>query len=261
MDTFLDSILSGSAAVVWATLFALLVVRYLVIAGSAVLVFYGWQGNRLFHRKLQQRWPRRQDYFREIGYSFLSFGVFAAVAVLVLAGPLSPYTRIYHDVGEYGWGYFVASLLLVLLIHDAYFYWAHRLMHHPRIYRHVHLTHHRSTNPTPWAAFAFHPLEAVVEAGIIFFIAFLFPVHPAVILLFVLVMTIYNVYGHLGWELYPASFAQHPVGRWINTSISHNQHHQQAHSNYGLYFLWWDRWFGTLNPDYETAFEREGQPR
>ncbi len=173
-----------------------------------------------------------------------------------MAGPLRPYTQIYSDVDKYGWGYFGFSLVLVLLIHDAYFYWAHRAMHHPRIYRFVHRTHHRSTNPTPRAAFAFHPLEAVVEAGIIFFIAFLFPVHAGVILLFVLVMTVYNLYGHLGWELYPAGMARHPIGRWINTSVSHNQHHKHAHSNYGLYFLWWDRWFGTLHPDYESAFER-----
>ena len=175
---------------------------------------------------------------------------------MVLAGPLRPHTQIYSEVDKYGWGYFGLSLVLVLLIHDAYFYWAHRAMHHPRIYRFVHFTHHRSTNPTPWAAFAFHPIEAVVEAGIIFFIAFLFPVHAGVILLFVLVMTVYNVYGHLGWELYPAGMARHAIGRWINTSVSHNQHHKHAHSNYGLYFLWWDRWFGTLHPEYESAFER-----
>lgn len=256
MDAFLDDVLTGNAWQVWVSIYVLLSVRYLVIAGVAVLVWYGWRRNEGFCRKIQQRWPRPTDYAREIGYSFLTFGVFAAVAVLVLAGPLRPYTKIYGDVSEHGWGYFAASLLLVLLVHDAYFYWAHRAMHHPRLYRFVHLTHHRSTNPTPWAAFAFHPLEALVEAGIIFFIAFLFPVHTGVILLFVLVMTIYNVYGHLGWELYPAGFARHPVGRWINTSVSHNQHHRQAHSNYGLYFLWWDRWFGTLHPDYDAAFDR-----
>lgn len=259
MDDFFASVLTGNTLTVWATLFGLLTMRYLVISGVAALIFHGWWRKRFFHRKLQQRWPRREDYVREIVYSFLTFGVFAGVAVLVLAGPLRPYTQIYGDVAEHGWVYFFSSLLLVLLIHDAYFYWAHRLMHHPRIYRFVHLTHHRSTNPTPWAAFSFHPIEAVVEAGIIFFIAFLFPVHTGVILLFVLVMTVYNVYGHLGWELYPAGMARHPLGRWINTSISHNQHHRHVHSNYGLYFLWWDRWFGTLHPDYEAAFERRAR--
>ena len=259
LDALLEFVTTGNATTVWAAIFVLLIVRYLVIAGLAALIFYGLFKRRAFARKLQQRWPRSQDYLREIGFSFLTFTIFAAIAVLVLAGPVRPYTQLYSDVAEYGWPYFFLSLALVLLIHDVYFYWMHRLMHHPKIYRFVHLTHHRSTNPTPWAAFAFHPLEAVVEAGIILFIAFLFPVHTGVILLFVLVMTIYNVYGHLGWELYPAGFAKHPIGRWINTSISHNQHHRHAHSNYGLYFLWWDRWFGTLHPDYEPAFDRRAR--
>ena len=68
-------------------------------------------------------------------------------------------------------------------------------------------------------------------------------------------MTVYNVYGHLGWELYPKGFAGHPIGRFVNTSVSHNQHHAKAKHNYGLYFLWWDRWFGTLDETYEQAFD------
>lgn len=254
MDGLIESLLADGGIRAWGMIYLLLSVRYLVLAGAAVLVWYGLRRRQGFQRKIQQRWPRRADYQREIGYSFLTFGVFAAVAVIVLTDPVRSHTQIYGDLSLHGWPYFLFSLVLVLLIHDAYFYWMHRLMHQPKIYRLVHLTHHRSTNPTPWAAFAFHPLEAVAEAGIIVFIAFLFPVHSGVILLFVLLMTIYNVYGHLGWELYPKGFAQSRIGRWVNTSVSHNQHHRHAHSNYGLYFLWWDRWFGTLHAQYEAAF-------
>ncbi len=50
--------------------------------------------------------------------------------------------------------------------------------------------------------------------------------------------------------------ARHPMGRFMNTSVSHNHHHEKAGDNYGLYFLWWDRWFGTLDPEYEARFGR-----
>jgi lathosterol oxidase len=66
----------------------------------------------------------------------------------------------------------IVSLALMLLLHDAWFYWTHRLMHHPKIFRHVHLVHHRSINPSPWAAYSFHPIEAVIEAGIYLLIVF-----------------------------------------------------------------------------------------
>jgi sterol desaturase/sphingolipid hydroxylase (fatty acid hydroxylase superfamily) len=63
------------------------------------------------------------------------------------------------------------------------------------------------------------------------------------------------VYGHLGWELYPKGFNHTWVGRWINTSVAHNQHHKYFTGNYGLYFLFWDRWMGTLRSEYDTSFE------
>lgn len=55
--------------------------------------------------------------------------------------------------------------------------------------------------------------------------------------------------------MYPKNFSRHWLGRWINTSISHNQHHQYFKDNYGLYTLIWDRLFGTIRKDYEEKFE------
>ena len=57
---------------------------------------------------------------------------------------------------------------------------------------------------------AFHPLEAVVEFGIVSIVPFIYPIHPLAIGLFLLNMMIYNVYGHLGFELYPKGiFKEH----------------------------------------------------
>jgi len=61
--------------------------------------------------------------------------------------------------------------------------------------------------------------------------------------------------SHLGYELYPTGFSKSRSGRWINTSVNHNFHHQFFKGNYGLYFLWWDRWMGTLRPDYDQRFD------
>jgi sterol desaturase/sphingolipid hydroxylase (fatty acid hydroxylase superfamily) len=68
-------------------------------------------------------------------------------------------------------------------------------------------------------------------------------------------MIVYNVYGHLGYELYPKGFNKHWLGRWINTSVNHNQHHQYFTGNYGLYFTFWDRIMGTIRKDYDQRFE------
>ncbi len=115
--------------------------------------------------------------------------------------------------------------------------------------------HHKSTNPSPFAAFAFHPAEAIVEAGIFAILLIIMPLCKWHLAAFFLFQMLYNVYGHLGWELYPKGFSKNWFGKWINTSINHNQHHHYFKGNYGLYFLWWDRLFGTIRPDYNEAFD------
>ncbi|PIQ21768.1 MAG: hypothetical protein COW65_07160 [Cytophagales bacterium CG18_big_fil_WC_8_21_14_2_50_42_9] len=135
-------------------------------------------------------------------------------------------------------------------------------MHHPKLFKAFHLLHHRSTNPSPWAAFAFSPLEAVVEGSIIFVIALLIPIHPLAILAFLLFMTIYNVYGHLGYEIYPQWVVNSPVGKWLNTSTNHNMHHQYFKGNYGLYFRFWDELFRTTHPHYDATLAKlVGKPK
>jgi sterol desaturase/sphingolipid hydroxylase (fatty acid hydroxylase superfamily) len=236
-------------------IFSVTLFRYLIIGFIAFTVFYVIKRNKWAYKKIQLRFPAGSDYRREMSYSLLTALCFSIIGYLLFFTPFRNYTKLYSRIPEYGLDYFFGSIVLMLLIHDTYFYWTHRLMHHPAIYKWFHKVHHLSTNPSPWAAYAFHPLEAVVEAGIVVVLALMIPVHPLSIGLFLFIMIIYNVYGHLGYELYPVGFSKNRVGRWINTSVNHNQHHQFFKGNYGLYFLWWDRWMGTLREDYDTQFD------
>ena len=216
--------------------------RYLVFAGLAFLLAYVLLRKRIQGRKIQSKFPQRNDYLREIGYSIMTIFIFAAVPVLIIYNDsIRPHTFYYTDINQYGQAYFFGAFIIMLFVHDTYFYWMHRLMHHPAIFKFIHLVHHRSTNPSPWAAYAFHPLEAIVEAGVVVVFLFIMPIHKLHLGFFFLFMIVYNVYGHLGYELYPKGFSRSKIGRWINTSVNHNQHHQYFKGNYGLYFLLWDK--------------------
>lgn len=223
--------------------------RYLVFSGIAYILFYVWKRRKWLHLKIQQRFPQSKDYWREIGHSTLTSLIFGLVAWLCLGTSFHQYTQFYGSISEHGLAWLLLSVPVTLLVHDTYFYWAHRLMHHPSVYRKMHLTHHKSVNPSPWAAFAFHPLEAIVEAGIIPILLIIMPLHPASFLGFVLFMLIFNIYGHLGYELFPKWLYTHPLGKWLNTSVYHNLHHEKFTGNYGLYFTFWDRICGTLRED------------
>lgn len=230
--------------------------RYFLIAGLAFLLFYILLHKRVRYKKIQARTPKGKDYAREIGYSIITISIFALVPLVILHIPaIARTTTFYTKIEQHGWLYFFLAFPFLFVLHDTYFYWTHRLMHHKRLFKHFHLVHHQSTNPSPWAAYAFHPLEAIVEAGIFVVFLYVLPVHTLHFLIFFFIMIVYNVYGHLGYELYPAGFNKHWLGRWMNTGISHNQHHQYFKGNYGLYFTFWDRVMGTLRKDYDQQFE------
>ena len=249
------SVLEFGTLIFFATL-----LRYILLAGIAFLLFYVIFKKKFLLSKIQQKFPKNKDYFREIGYSFITFLIFSLVGVGLYNPKVRPYTNTYFQISDYGYLYLFFSFVLMIIIHDTYFYWAHRFMHHPKVFRFFHYVHHQSTNPSPWASFSFQPLEAVVEAGIFIIFAFSIPLHFYVLLAFLIFMTAYNVYGHLGWELYPKKFEKSSLGKWINTSISHNLHHQYFKGNYGLYFMFWDRWMGTVSKNYAETFESTPRP-
>jgi len=238
------------------TLYKNIGTRYFLLAGIAFLLYYVLFKNKVVYKKIQSRFPKKKDYFREIGFSFITISIFALVPTLIIKNQaIVGHTTFYTHVEKYGWVYFFLAFPIMFIIHDTYFYWAHRLMHQKKLFKIFHLVHHQSTNPSPWAAYSFHPLEAIVEAGIFPVFLFTIPIHPLHILFFFLMMIIYNVYGHLGYELYPKGFNHHWLGKWINTSINHNLHHQHFKGNYGLYFTFWDRMMGTIRNDYDEQFE------
>jgi sterol desaturase/sphingolipid hydroxylase (fatty acid hydroxylase superfamily) len=191
---------------------------------------------------------------REFGYSMSTvviFGVIAGVIAAMTGGAGLPRPPMPSTVGD--WVVAAALVPAMLLLHDFYFYWMHRLIHVSWIYPHVHRVHHLSTNPSALSAFAFHPLEAVLEAAGVIAIVALVPAPVPTLIAFGLVAFALNVLGHVGYEFVPARVLASPVGRWLNSSTSHNLHHRTFKAHYGLYTLIWDRAFGTIDPRYDAA--------
>ena len=138
--------------------------KYFFISLPFFLVFYVFFRKTFSYKKIQIKFPGIKDYARESGFSTVSVIIFSIPPLLMLySDTIRPYTTFYTSIDEHGALYFVLAFPLMLLMHDTYFYWAHRLMHHPWLFKKIHLVHHKSTNPSPWAAYAFHPFEAIAE--------------------------------------------------------------------------------------------------
>ena len=155
--------------------------RYVLMAGGAYLFFWRWRGNPLTARGRTQHRPfQREDLAREVRASFLTCVVFGVLFGVSLAGTQP---RPLQHSGLSAVAEFVGWLAAVLVVHDTYFYWSHRLLHHPRVFAAVHHLHHRSHTPSPFSALAFHPVEAVLQ-GIWAVPLFLLPIPTVVWLAF-----------------------------------------------------------------------------
>lgn len=242
---------TGFFGIVWGTL----LLRYVLFAGAAFLVVWVFLGKKLAHKLIQRKKPEAERIWHEIKYSLITFFVFALSGVFTAWSQIHGYNLIYEDVSDYGTAYLIFSIFALILLHDTYFYWTHRLMHHKLLFKSFHLVHHRSTNPSPWAAFSFHPLEAIVEAGIIPLASVLFPLHQGAMLVFFVYMTSLNVLGHLSYELFPSWFLKSKFTNWHNTTTHHNMHHKYFNCNYSLYFNFWDKIMGTNHEKYKETFE------
>jgi lathosterol oxidase len=241
--------------------FGITTIRYFIIAGIPFLIFYLAFAQRLKKFKIQQKSASTKDFVREVWHSLQSTFVFAIVTVAILFTPLRQYTLVYQNIHEFPIWYIGIGLVVSLLIHDTYFYWMHRLLHHKMIFKRAHVVHHQSTNPSPWTSYSFHLFEAVTEGLVLVPIVFLLPIHPITIMLFAVVGFAINVYGHLGYEITPKWFRHTWLFEVFNTSVHHNLHHSKFKGNFGLYLRFWDRVMKTEHPDYVKRYDQLQQQR
>ncbi len=246
---------------IWGFIFLLMISRYLLFAGGAYWVCYVWKKDKLLARRIQKQAPKPQSIRLEIYHSLQTALIFACLGLILRLLRVNGYSQVYFDLESYGYGYSAFSFLLLIFLHDAYFYWVHRGMHYFSWGIRWHQIHHRSHNPSPWAAFSFHPAEALLEFAFAPLIVLVLPLHPLVLFSFATWALTWNIIGHLGYELFPAGFVHHPFFRWFNTSTHHNLHHQKARYNYGLYFNFWDTWMKTNDPNYLSQFDLHARDR
>jgi sterol desaturase/sphingolipid hydroxylase (fatty acid hydroxylase superfamily) len=253
----MDSILSYLLTLVgpWPSVFAFDFGRYLVAAAIVTGVIAAMPRPFLDLRRVRLRRPEAKQQRREFRHSVSTALVFSIVGVGIYYGAELGMFRVYSEATEYGWFYWIVSLALIVVAHDGYFYWIHRWMHRPSVFRRIHRTHHLSVAPTQWAAYSFSIGEALAQAAFLPVYLLIVPTHELVLFLWMAHQVLRNVVGHCGIELVPRAWLATWWGRWITTTLHHDMHHEHGRHNYGLYFTWWDRWCGTEHPEYRRRLK------
>ncbi|WP_299884935.1 sterol desaturase family protein [uncultured Ruegeria sp.] len=232
--------------------------RYALGAGGTFLVVNTMLARRLQDRKIRDRTPGWSQIKREVLTSARTVLIFAATGILIGLGHSSGLVPIYDKVSDFGWTYLIASLALIIVAHDGWFYWTHRLLHTRRLFRLAHRTHHQSHNPTPFTSYSFDITEAVLNALFLPIFVALVPMNTVALLVFLFHMMLRNALGHCGYEVFPADRNGKPLLDWMTSVTHHDLHHSHGRYNMGLYFTWWDRLMGTEHPDYHKEFARVG---
>ena len=229
--------------------------RYLIAAGLISALVWVLRRTSLASRKIQRREATRADFRREFLASLRTVIVYTVVIIPMIwafqHGVLKFYSGPVSALG------FAGYLAAILLAHDTWFYWTHRAMHTPRLFKTFHKFHHLTATPTPWTAYSFDIGEAFVMVLFMPLYALLVPTPGPVIFTFLAVMILRNAMGHAGLELHPRGWASHPVLKWISTTTHHDLHHNGSYNhNFGFYFTWWDKLMGTEHPRYVEVFDR-----
>lgn len=227
--------------------------RYVSFAVSVWFILWIALARPLAGRKIRPDSPKPQQLLIEFGASLRSIAIFSTIGLFTFALEKLGWLPGPHLAAQWGAPWFFVSLALIIIGHDAYFYWTHRLMHDPRLFRVFHRRHHRSHNPSPFTAYSFDLGEAAVMGAFVPLWMMIVPTQWGVVGLFMLHQIVRNTLGHSGYELFPARRDGRPLLDFLTTTTHHDLHHQSGY-NYGLYFTWWDRMMGTEHPDYYARF-------
>ncbi|KAK4536065.1 hypothetical protein CDCA_CDCA07G2090 [Cyanidium caldarium] len=183
----------------------------------------------------------RMKMWRCVGYVAANH-LFLVLPLILVTHPLFEMLGTTHSlplptVWEFG-----TQIFFCLLVEDVFFYFGHRLLHTPWLYRHVHSVHHQHTAPFGAAAEFAHPLEVVflglsTVAGPIIVGPHLFTLWG-----YLFLRCWQTVDCHSGYD------GPWSLNRWVpiyGGARQHDHHHKTFSGNYASIFLHMDWFFGT----------------
>ena len=223
-----------------AALYAKNLVLMTLVAGSLHLYFYTWKGQG---RDL--KYDARELKAKSRSFSFgnqvvdnmfwtLASGVafWTAYEVLMLWAMANGYAPILAWADNPVW--FVLLIFLTPVWISFHFYWIHRWLHWPPLYKAAHALHHRNTNVGPWSGLSMHPIEHLLFFSSVL-IHWIVAAHPIHILFHMQHQALTAATSHTGFE----GLLVKDRNRLALGTFHHQMHHRYFECNYGNLEMPW----------------------
>ena len=227
-----------------------------IVAGGLHLYFYTFkkQGQKLKYDPRPLAKSGRQftlgGQVRDNMFWSLSSGVFfwTLYEVILFWAMANGWTPILYWSENPVW--FALLLVLTPIWISFHFYWIHRLLHWPPLYKVAHGLHHRNTNVGPWSGLSMHPLEHLLFFSSVL-IHLIIPAHPLHILFHMQHQSLTAATSHTGFENLLIKDE-----KTLALGTFHQLHHRYFEVNYGNLQMPWDKWFGSFHDGTPEAHER-----
>lgn len=237
-------------------IFLIITGRYFLIAGAFYAIFYVWFPEKWKAKKINEKEYKKGQFRSEIKYSIISGFIFAVTGAIAFVLWQKGLTKVYLNFNDHALWYVPISLFIYMIVQETYYYWMHRWMHIPRVFKIVHKVHHDSKISSPFTAFSFHPFEAILQAILLPIMIMFIPIHLYVLIFLLVIMSISSVINHLDIEVYPRSW-KNTFSRYVIGATHHSLHHRFYKNNFGLYFTFWDLFSKTESSRFDEWYDKK----
>ncbi|KAL6781587.1 Delta(7)-sterol-C5(6)-desaturase [Auxenochlorella protothecoides] len=222
----------------WLRNWIMVAILYYVLGGVWVYYTYYAFGSQLFK---PGEIPSLGAQLEQMKVASISMPLYAMLPAFNEFAIEKGWTRTYSRVSDVGLPMYVVYFFTYMLSVEFFVYWAHRLLHEIKPgYKWLHYIHHKYNKEhtlSPFAGLAFHPIDGMLQACPYTFMLWFVPMHLLTheLLLFATGIWTNNIHDNIDGKVPPVMGAYY-----------HTIHHTMYNKNYGHYFTFVDRLFGTL---------------
>lgn len=213
----------------------------LIISSNKLFIDYQLQPNKVPTNTVLEKCWKQIILNHLIVIPLLVYIVFYPIYKYFIPTELTSVCQSYYNSIEYLTPFVgLYKLLFYIIVEDFLFYWCHRVLHTPLLYKLIHKQHHEFRVLTNYSIAAEYtsPIESLIGNIIPLFLGpLLLPGHFYLLCFWIIIRMWKTCDAHSGYQFKWSPFN---IGYPFNPTSRHDYHHETGKGSYGSFLLIWD---------------------